>query len=116
MGYYDFEKARTTRDKVYDRTEYDDHHKAKISHEVIGAAAAFEAMNLWERKQRESGHEVSHGFAKEALAAAAGFEIDRLVETKGLDFVDREKAKRHAEKQVEDMYDSQYGERESYSS
>ncbi|KAK0719895.1 hypothetical protein B0H67DRAFT_169481 [Lasiosphaeris hirsuta] len=109
------QEARTTRDEIYDRTEYNDHHKAKLSHELIGGAAAFEAMHLWEKKQRESGQEVKHSFAKEALAGLAGAEIDRLVETKGLDFVDREKAKHHAKKQVEDMYDAQYGEREHYS-
>lgn len=48
------------------------------------------------------------------LAAAAGFEVDKLVETKGLDMIDREKAKHHAKQQAERMYDEQYGQYAEY--
>lgn len=92
----------------------DDHHEGKLSHELLGGAAAFEAMHLWENKQRKEGKTVSHGFAKEALAALAGAEVDKLCETKGLDFIDREKAKRHAEKQAQEAYDSHYGDLNEY--
>ncbi|ELQ34763.1 hypothetical protein OOU_Y34scaffold00745g38 [Pyricularia oryzae Y34] len=68
----------------------------------------------WEKKQRESGQPVNHGLAKEMLAAAAGFEVDKLVETKGLDMIDREKAKHHAKQQAERMYDEQYGQYAEY--
>jgi len=54
------------------------------------------------------GKPVSHAFAKELLVGLAGAEIDKLAETKGMDFVDREKAKHHAKKQVESMYDEHY--------
>ncbi|CRK26369.1 hypothetical protein BN1708_018238, partial [Verticillium longisporum] len=57
---------------------------------------------------------VHHAFAKELLAGFAGAEVDKLVETKGLDYIDREKAKRHAEKQAESLYDNQYGDLEQY--
>lgn len=80
-----------------------------MSHELLGSAAAFEGMRLWEQQQRKEGKPVEHGLAKEMLAAAAGFEVDKLVETKGLDFVDREKAKHHAKKQAEELYEQQYG-------
>ena len=39
-------------------------------------------------------------------------QVDKLVETKGLDYVDREKAKRHAKQQAEQIYDQQYGNRD----
>ena len=39
-------------------------------------------------------------------------QVDKLVETKGLDYMDREKAKRHAKQQAEQMYDQQYGGRD----
>jgi hypothetical protein len=71
-------------------------------------------MHVWEKKQRSEGNTVNHGLAKEFLAAAAGFEVDKLVETKGLDFVDREKAKHHAKKQAEELYDRQYGDLDQY--
>lgn len=38
--------------------------------------------------------------------------MDKLVETKGLDYVDKEKAKRHARQQAEQMYDQQHGGRD----
>ena len=54
------------------------------------------------------GKPVSHQFAKELLAGFAGAEVDKLAETKGMDWVDREKAKHHARENVENMYDQQY--------
>ncbi|KAK1761015.1 hypothetical protein QBC47DRAFT_368832 [Echria macrotheca] len=114
MGFFDFAEAKSARDEVYDTPEYSDEHKSKFSHELVGGAAAFEAMHLWEKQQRKEGNEVNHGFAKEALAALAGAETDKLFETKGLDFIDREKAKHHAKEQVQDLYDQQYGDKDSY--
>lgn len=54
------------------------------------------------------GKPVSHAFAKEMLAGLAGAEIDKLAETKGEDFVDRERAKHAAKQNVEKMYDDHY--------
>ena len=51
---------------------------------------------------------MSHAFAKELLAGFAGAEIDKLAETKGEDFFDKEKAKHHAKKRAEEMYDDHY--------
>lgn len=55
------------------------------------------------------GEEVSHSFAKEAIAALAGGEADRLAETKGADFIDKEEAKHKAKKNAEQLYDQHYG-------
>jgi hypothetical protein len=55
-----------------------------------------------------TGKPVSHQFAKELLVGFAGAEVDKLAETKGMDFIDREKAKYHAKQQVEGMYDEHY--------
>lgn len=71
-------------------------------------------MHLFEQRQRAEGQTVSHGFAKELLAGIAGGEVDKLFETKGLDYLDREKAKRHAENQARDMYDQHYGQYDEY--
>ncbi|KAI1759842.1 hypothetical protein GGR53DRAFT_117574 [Hypoxylon sp. FL1150] len=107
---FGFDDAKSQRDEIYDGTP----HESKISHELIGAGAGFEAMRLFEERQRSEGKTVDHGLAKEMLAGIAGFEVDKLVETKGLDFVDREKAKHHAKKQAEELYDSQYGDQDQY--
>lgn len=71
-------------------------------------------MHLFENRQRDEGQTVSHGFAKEMLAAFAGAEVDKLVETKGLDFIDSEKAKHHATQQAEHLYEQQYGDMDQY--
>jgi len=42
------------------------------------------------------------------LAGIAGAEVDKLAETKGMDFIDREKAKRHAKENAEHLYDEHY--------
>ena len=47
--------------------------------------------------------------AKELFAGFAGAFIDREVETKGLDFVDRERAKRHAQEHFDGVDQGQLG-------
>lgn len=44
----------------------------------------------------------------------AGAEVDRLAETKGMDWLDRERAKRQAQDQACQMYDQQYGGYDNY--
>ncbi|KAG6332465.1 hypothetical protein ID866_6621 [Astraeus odoratus] len=68
-------------------------HEAKLSHELIASAAAYEAAKAYEDHKARNGEPDDHAKAKEILAAGAGFFIDRLVETKGLDFIDKQKAK-----------------------
>ncbi|CAI0642475.1 hypothetical protein CGCF415_v003956 [Colletotrichum fructicola] len=105
---FGFGEAKEHRDAVYGE------HEAKLSHEVVAGGAAFEAMKLFEDRQRKNGEPVKHQFAKEMLAGIAGAEVDKLFETKGLDYLDREKAKRHAEKQAEHLYQEQYGDMDEY--
>ncbi|KIK03213.1 hypothetical protein K443DRAFT_676876, partial [Laccaria amethystina LaAM-08-1] len=83
-------------------------HKAALSHELIAAAASYEAAKAYENHRAENGEPTSHAKAKEILAGFAGAFVDREVESKGLDYVDKEKAKYHAKKQAEEAYDSQY--------
>lgn len=58
-----------------------------------------QAAKAYENHVAENGQPESHAKAKEILAGFAGAFVDREVETKGLDFIDREKAKRQG------MYD-----------
>lgn len=88
--------------------QYDDH-QAKFSHEFVAGAAAFEATKLYEDRQRREGQPVSHAFAKEMLAGIAGGEVDKLFETKGLDFLDREQTRRQAVDTAVQNYDQHYG-------
>ncbi|ORY67247.1 cipC-like antibiotic response protein [Pseudomassariella vexata] len=100
-----FDHAKETHNKVYN----EEHHKAHFGHELVAGGAAFEAMKVFEDRQRKKGEPVNHAFAKEMLAGIAAAEVDKLVETKGLDHIDRQKAKHHAEKQAEHLYDQHYG-------
>ncbi|KAK3986300.1 hypothetical protein QBC44DRAFT_361640 [Cladorrhinum sp. PSN332] len=112
MGIFSFHEAKRARDSIYSSSdEIPEEHKAKFSHEMIGGAAAFEAMHMWEKEQRKKGKTVDHAFAKEALAAMAGAEADKIFERRGnlKGIADREEAKRHARRKAEEMYDSQYG-------
>ncbi|KAK9351520.1 hypothetical protein V1523DRAFT_416549 [Lipomyces doorenjongii] len=95
---FDFGHSQSQQIYAYDLTP--EEHKAKFSHEAIAGAASFEAFKLFEDRQRREGKPVSHAFAKEVLMGLAGAEVDKLIETKGLDFYDRERAKRHAREQV----------------
>ncbi|KAJ7132634.1 hypothetical protein C8R46DRAFT_1280836 [Mycena filopes] len=82
-------------------------HKAELSHEVISAAAAYEAAKAYEDHCAKNGKPDSHAKAKEIIAGISGAIIDRIVETKGLDYVDKERAKRDANKHCEDQLDFQ---------
>ncbi|KAI0088442.1 hypothetical protein BDY19DRAFT_951016 [Irpex rosettiformis] len=84
-------------------------HKAKLSHELIAGAAAFEAAKAYENHVERNGQPDNHATAKELLAGFAGAFVDREVESKGLDFIDRERAKREAERQLHDTYDQTGG-------
>jgi hypothetical protein len=64
-------------------------------------------MHAFEERQRKEGKPVNHEFAKELIASFAGAEVDKLCETKGLDYVDREKAKHQAKKNATELYDQQ---------
>lgn len=57
---------------------------------------------------------MNHQFAKELLAGFAGAEVDKIAETKGEDYFDREKAKHEAKRQAEQMYDDHYGQYDQY--
>ncbi|KAG0231628.1 hypothetical protein B0O80DRAFT_382625 [Mortierella sp. GBAus27b] len=80
-------------------------HKGSWSHELIAGAAAFEAMKSYEDKQ---GTNANHKLTKELFAAFAGAEAEKLVETKGLDHLDKYEARRQAEANAERIYDEKY--------
>lgn len=48
------------------------------------------------------------------IAGIAGGEVDKLCETKGADYVDRERTKHEAKKRAENLYDQHYGQYDQY--
>ncbi|KAF9261532.1 hypothetical protein L218DRAFT_961281 [Marasmius fiardii PR-910] len=83
-------------------------HEAKLSHELIAAAASYEAAKAYEDHCEQNGQPDSHAKAKEIIAGFAGAFIDRMVETKGLDYIDTERAKRQAHEQNQEYVAQQY--------
>ncbi|RMY78694.1 hypothetical protein D0863_00496 [Hortaea werneckii] len=100
-------------DRVYNQDQGDEH-EGKFSHELLAGGAAFGAMKLFEDQQRREGKQVNHAFAKELIAGIAGGEVDKLCETKGADYIDRERAKHEARRRAEAMYDQHYGQYDEY--
>ncbi|CAE6404113.1 unnamed protein product [Rhizoctonia solani] len=86
-------------------------HEASWSHELIAGAAAFEAAKAYENHVAENGQPDDHATAKELLAGFVGAFLDREVETKGLDWYDRERAERQAQEHAESalLQNSNYG-------
>lgn len=99
-----FDQFSQNHEEVYNT----DGHKSSWSHELIGGAAGFAAMKAYEAKEAKEGKPQNHAFAKELLAGIAAAEADKLFETKGLDFVDREKAKHAAKQNAIQMYEEKY--------
>ncbi|EKM56887.1 uncharacterized protein PHACADRAFT_254254 [Phanerochaete carnosa HHB-10118-sp] len=83
-------------------------HEASWSHELIAGAAAFEAAKAYENHCAENGRPDDHSTAKELLAGFAGAFVDREVETRGLDYIDKQRAKDQAQEQVETVYNEQF--------
>ncbi|KAL7749762.1 hypothetical protein RI367_004638 [Sorochytrium milnesiophthora] len=105
MGVFDF-FSNSSNDN-YDQV-YNGGNQGSFTHEAIAGAAGFEAMKTFEKHARENGQPENHGFAKEMLAGVASAEVDKLFETKGLDYLDREEAKRQAIAQAQQYYSDQY--------
>ncbi|KAF8327550.1 uncharacterized protein EI90DRAFT_2998458 [Cantharellus anzutake] len=87
-------------DQAQAHNEYNDlnpvEHKAKFSHELIAGAAAYQASKAYSDHKAKNGEFDDHAKAKAFIAGAIGAFVDREVETKGLDFIDKQKAKHHA--------------------
>ncbi|CAK5268435.1 unnamed protein product [Mycena citricolor] len=80
-------------------------HKGDISHELLAGAASFVAAREYEKHCAANGKPSSHAEAKALLAGFAGAFIDKEVESRGLDFVDKEKAKKHAHEHISETVD-----------
>ncbi|KAK5134791.1 hypothetical protein LTR08_006166 [Meristemomyces frigidus] len=110
---FGFGEGKDNYDQVYNQNQ-GDQNDGSFSHELLAGGAAFGAMKVFEDRQRKEGKTVDHQFAKEMLAGIAGGEVDKLCETKGADYIDREKAKREAKNRANEMYDQHYGQYDQY--
>ncbi|KAF2646676.1 hypothetical protein P280DRAFT_475523 [Massarina eburnea CBS 473.64] len=106
FGWGESEKAY---DQVYENDNFEQNkNESSFGHELVAGGAAFAGFKAFEDHQRKEGKPVSHAFAKEVLAGFAGAEVDKLAETKGEDWFDKEKAKHQAKQNAEHMYEEHY--------
>lgn len=102
-------EAQEAHENIYGNDNPTEEHKSSWTHEAIAGAAGFEAMKAYENHLRQTGEKPSHSFMKELLAGFASAEVDKLIETKGLDEIDAEKARYMATKQAHKLADEKYG-------
>ena len=101
-------EAEAANNQVYGNENPTAEHKSSWTHEIIAGAAGFEAMKAYENHLARTGETPSHSRMKELLAAFAAAEVDKLIETKGLDEIDAEKAKRQAVEQAKHLAAERY--------
>jgi len=84
--------------------EVKEKHGASITHELLAAAAAYEAAKAYENFVNEHGGHPDHAKAKEIMAAVTAAYIDHVAEreTNNFDHIDVAKAKRDAQQKAED--------------
>ncbi|KAI8340259.1 hypothetical protein BC941DRAFT_419935 [Chlamydoabsidia padenii] len=104
----------THHEETYNRLQQIDkvneqEHKAEWTHELLAGAAGFEALHLLNKKKKEQGGEVDHALAKELLAGFASASVDGFVESKGMNWIDKQKAKHHAKEEAEKLYSNETG-------
>ncbi|GAA6016206.1 hypothetical protein JCM11491_003769 [Sporobolomyces phaffii] len=104
MGIFDIFHNESDQKQAYVEvceTSHSQQHKSHFSHELIAGAAAYEAAKKYEQHCAENGKPASHEKAKELIAAFAAAETAKLIETKGLDHLDKAKAQHQARQQAE---------------
>ncbi|XP_055356333.1 uncharacterized protein LOC129601516 [Paramacrobiotus metropolitanus] len=107
-------KAREAHETVYNENpstaNTPQKHKSSWTHELIAAAAGWQAMRAYENHQaKKTGEPVNHSVVKGVLAGLAAAAVDRLIETKGLDWLDAQRAKSRATQQAESLVGEKYG-------
>jgi len=107
MGFLDEFRSHHNEVTTADASDLQKHHDSKAL-DLAGGAAAFAAMKAFEEHKAKNGTPPSHAKAKEIFAALAVAEVAKLMQTKGADFVDKEKAEHEAKKKAEHLYDEQY--------
>jgi hypothetical protein len=105
MGLFGRERAEMAYGQVYGGQMP----HADVTHEVLAAAAGFEAMRMYEHHREREGIVEHHELGKELIAGFAAAEVDKHFERGSFGHLDREQARFQAQQQAVGMYDQQYG-------
>ncbi|UDD63934.1 hypothetical protein AFCA_011185 [Aspergillus flavus] len=94
---------------AYNQVQESQGHEAHLTHDLIGGAVGYEAIKKFNEYQAKNGKPVEHAQAKELIGGFVSAALTNLVETKGLDQVDKfraeQEAKRHAEEALRPHYE-----------
>ncbi|KAI0270008.1 hypothetical protein BC834DRAFT_864491 [Gloeopeniophorella convolvens] len=105
MGWFDNDSDEARAHAEYQSTPK---HESKLSHELISAAAAYEAAKAYEDHVARNGKPSSHAKAKEIFAGLSGAFIDKEFESHGLNFIDKQRAKHDAKKRGDEVIANEY--------
>jgi hypothetical protein len=105
MSHYDRERAQEAYDLIYGGHHHRHH---EVTHELLAAAAGFEAMRLYEHHLQREGLRPHHQLAKERLAGFAAAEIDKHFERGHYGHLNHREA-RLAHAQAEYLWREQHG-------
>lgn len=86
-------------EQAYTYDEYvklDVYHEASVTHDLLGGAVAYEYGKAYADHVGENGKPDSHAKAREIVAGISGAILDREIETRGLDWIGRERAGRRS--------------------
>ncbi|KAJ6453444.1 hypothetical protein C8R47DRAFT_1083432 [Mycena vitilis] len=78
---------------------------AQLSHEIISAAAAYEASEAYQAHVKMQGRPHSFVKAKEVLAALTVILVEHIVDSRGLTTIDRAKVADEGERLPADLAD-----------
>ncbi|KAI7868431.1 hypothetical protein BDF14DRAFT_1742413 [Spinellus fusiger] len=81
--------------------------KSTLTHKTVGGAAAYDAVKEYGRHCHIRGKPAELPEAKQLLTNFSASAVDKIFETKGLDYLDKQKAKQSAEDQVLDFYEKE---------
>ncbi|KAF7712226.1 Uncharacterized protein PECH_003815 [Penicillium ucsense] len=108
MGWFSDDSPHADAYQQYQSEGIQPQHEASFAHELLAGAASFEAAKAYEDHVARNGAPPNHAMAKELMAGFAAAFIDREVETRGMDFVDKERAKRQAREHIEREDESRF--------
>ncbi|KAE8143685.1 hypothetical protein BDV38DRAFT_1829 [Aspergillus pseudotamarii] len=95
-------------ENAYNQVQESQGHENHLTHDLIGGAAGYEAIKMFNDYQAKNGKVVEHAQAKEIIGGFAAAALTGLFETKGLDQIDKLKAQHEAKKHAEEAIRPHY--------
>ena len=105
MGLFERDHAKNAHGQVYGgQLTHGD-----VTHELLAAAAGFEAMRMYEHHREREGIVEHHQLGKELIASFAAAEVDKHFERGHYGHLNLDQARLLAQQHAQGFYDQQYG-------